>query len=383
MHFCQTRKMHNQPTLTLNGSEIPITHQNKFLGITLDPKLSFIRHIKQLRIKCNQTIQLLRTIAHTDWGADKKKTLTKLYRCLIRSKLDYGCFIYGTARKSYLRELKTIHHLGLRIALGAFTTSLIESLYIEVNEAPLSLRRYKLTLQYYIKLISCPQNPAYNCIIETRYKNLFENKEKVIKPFNLRIQTLLNKINPKIIHNTILPKTAPWTINQPIIKLDLTKLSKTKTHPITFQENFLNIQNNFPNHHHIYTDGSKQEMKVGCVAIFQNQELLKRLPSESSIYSAEVIAIDLVMNIIANHKSSKFIIYSDSKSVLQAPQNKDSLTPLITRLLDKMNTLSKNNSIILTWIPSHIGIQGNERADRAAEKHSRHVYPIQKFYTST
>ena len=152
--------------------------------------------------------------------------------------------------------------------------------------------------------------------METRYKNLFENKEKVIKPFNLRIQTLLNeiKINPqKIIHDTIVPKTAPWTINQPIIKLDLTKLSKTKTHPITFQENFLNIRNNFPDHHHIYTDGSKQGMKVGCAAVFQNQELLKRLPNESSIYSAEVIAIDLVMNIIANHKSSKFIIYSDSK----------------------------------------------------------------------
>ena len=74
------------------------------------------------------------------------------------------------------------------------------------------------------------------------------------------------------------------------------------------------------------------------------------------------------MNIIANHKSSKFIIYSDSKSVLQALQSQNSSTPLITRLLDKMNTLSKNNSIILTWILSHIGIQGNERADRAAKK---------------
>ena len=72
MDFCQIHKMHNQPTLTLNGSEITISQQYKFLGITLDPKLSFIPHIKQLRIKCIQTIQLLRTIAHTDWGADKK-----------------------------------------------------------------------------------------------------------------------------------------------------------------------------------------------------------------------------------------------------------------------------------------------------------------------
>ena len=98
---------------------------------------------------------------------------------------------------------------------------------------------------------------------------------------------------------------------------------------------------------------------------------------------AEAIAIELAMNIIANHKSSKFIIYSDSKSVLQALQSKDSSTPLITRLLDKMKTLSKNNSIFLIWIPSHIGIQGNERVDKATKKHSRHIYPIQKFHTPT
>ena len=72
------------------------------------------------------------------------------------------------------------------------------------------------------------------------------------------------------------------------------------------EENFLKIQRNFPDHH-IYTDWSKQEMKVGCAAVFQNQELLKRLPNDCSIYSEEGIAIDLAMNIIANHKSSKFI----------------------------------------------------------------------------
>ena len=90
-------------------------------------------------------------------------------------------------------ELETIHHLGLPFALRAFTTSPIESLYIEANEPSFSLRRYKLALQYYIKLISYLQNPAYNCIMEIRYKkNLFENKEKAIKSFNLRIEILLN-----------------------------------------------------------------------------------------------------------------------------------------------------------------------------------------------
>ena len=106
-------------------------------------------------------------------------------------------------------------------------------------------------------------------------------------------------------------------------------------------------------------------MKVGWAAILQNQELLKRLPNESSIYCAEVTAIDLSMNITANQKSSKFIIHSDSKSVLQALLNKNTSTSLITGLLDKMNTLSQNNSIILTWMPSQIDIQGNERADKA------------------
>ena len=47
-------------------------------------------------------------------------------------------------------------------------------------------------------------------------------------------------------------------------------------------------------------------MKVGYAAIFQ--EVLKHPPNESSIYSAEVTAIDLAMDIIANHKFSKLVL---------------------------------------------------------------------------
>ena len=68
-----------------------------------------------------------------------------------RSKLDYGSIVYGSARKSYLQMLDTVHNQGLRLALGAFRTSPIWSLNVEADEPSLWLRREKLSLQYAIR----------------------------------------------------------------------------------------------------------------------------------------------------------------------------------------------------------------------------------------
>ena len=117
------------------------------LGILFDRKLSFIPHIKYLKAKCLKALNLLKVLSHTSWGADRT-TLLKLYRSLVRSKLDYGCIIYGSARKSYLQMLDPIHNLGLRLALGAFRTSPVASLYVEADEPSLYSRREKLSLKY-------------------------------------------------------------------------------------------------------------------------------------------------------------------------------------------------------------------------------------------
>ena len=135
VHFCQLRKQHDDPVLHLYGSPIPVVEESKFLGILFDRKLSFIPHIKYLKAKCLKALNLLKVLSHTSWGADRT-TLLKLYRSLVRSKLDYGCIIYGSARKSYLQMLDPIHNQGLRLALGAFRTS-VASLYVEADEPSL------------------------------------------------------------------------------------------------------------------------------------------------------------------------------------------------------------------------------------------------------
>ena len=151
MHFCQSRKLHLDPELTLDGIQIEVVPEFKFLGLLFDSILSFIPHINYLSNKCQKALNLLRVVSSMDWGADRK-VLLRLYRSLVRSKMDYGCVVYGSARKSYLCKLDSIHNQGLRLALGAFRTSPVISLYAEANEPSLNFRRKKLSLQYYLKV---------------------------------------------------------------------------------------------------------------------------------------------------------------------------------------------------------------------------------------
>ena len=121
IHFCQLGKVHNDPELYLYGSLIPVVEDFKFLGVLFDRKLSFIPHIKYLKAKCLKALNLRKVLSHRDRDADRT-VLLQLYRFIIRSKLDYGCIGYGSARPSYISSLDTVHHQGLRFSLGAFRT---------------------------------------------------------------------------------------------------------------------------------------------------------------------------------------------------------------------------------------------------------------------
>ena len=148
MHICNLTGVQPDPELYLDKTKIEVVSEFKFLGVIFSKKLSFLPHITALKKKCKKALNLLKIVAHSEWGADRK-VLLRLNRSLIRSKLDYGSVVYGSARKSYLKILDSIHNEGLRLVLGAFRTFPINSLYVEADEPSLSYRRQKLSLQYF------------------------------------------------------------------------------------------------------------------------------------------------------------------------------------------------------------------------------------------
>ena len=155
-------------------------------------------------------------LSNTNWGGDRS-VLLNLYRSLVRSKFDYGSIIYGSARKSYLKCLGIIHHQGLRLALGAFCTSPVESLYAESNEPSLYTRREKLSLQYTTKLAANPKNPAHNCVLIRNTKDFIIIHLRLLSLSVLRMQPLLEHANISIknVQPFSLPSKEPWTQNPP------------------------------------------------------------------------------------------------------------------------------------------------------------------------
>ena len=186
--------MHLDPQLTLTGYPIPVVESTKFLGVIFDKKLNFLAHIKYLKLKCQKALNLLRVVSSMDWGADRR-VLLRLYRCLICSKLDYGCIVYGSALKSYIRQLDPVQNQGLKICLGAFRTSPVESLQVEANEPSLYLRREKLALQYTLKLKSNPSNPTYKCAFHPQSQDLFLAKPSVMPPFGIRYRQAIEELH--------------------------------------------------------------------------------------------------------------------------------------------------------------------------------------------
>ena len=99
---------------------------------------------------------------------------------------------------------------------------------------------------------------------------------------------------------------------------------------------------------------------------------MQRIPVDPSIFTAEAKAVDLALDFIRTcETNNKFIIFSDSISVLKAVYHTSSKNPQIQKLLEKFHELLANKEIVLFWIPSHIGIQGNEMEDKQA-KHRFH-----------
>lgn len=369
-HFCRKRHCPRTSNIILGNSPIPNRDSHKFLGVIFDSRLSWLPHIKHIKNKCSSDIALLRSLATYHWGAHRD-TLLNIYKAVSLAKLDYGSQCYSSAAPSYLKKLDPIQNSALRIALSAFHTSPTTSLHCEAEIPSLSSRR-ELSLLKYAATLKTKTNLKHHRIF-------FRNQPR---------QTMKHIGSSHIFQNTCLrlglhypppfqfkQTIFPWSIPEVRCDSSMLKYNKESIPKHIIKSRFLQLQNEtYPTHFFIYTDGSKTTNHVGSSFSCLLQNCHYKLPDSTGILSAELFAIHRALEFADTLTHQNIAISTDSMSSIQALGSLTPHHPLVPAIQEKYTSLQiSGKSITMIWTPSHVGIPGNELADRLASKESEAI----------
>lgn len=173
--FTKKRKTTELDDFIYKNNKISLVNEIVYLGMMFDKKLTWSNHLKNLKQKCQRAMNIVKVLSKQTWGADRK-TLTTLYKTLIRSKIEYGAMIYNSASENNLKRLDPIHNQCMRYATGAFCTTPIHALNIETNEPPPAVRRKIQMFNYSSKVLSIPEHLCYNVLKFPKFLSLLETK---------------------------------------------------------------------------------------------------------------------------------------------------------------------------------------------------------------
>ena len=212
--FSRKSKATSHPPLVFNNNNVMLPASRKHLGIILDTRLSFEKHLETVLCKINKTIGLIRKLQNLL----PRSALITLYKAFVRPHFDYGDILYDQARnESFHLKLESIQYNACLAITGAIRGSSREKLYQELGFESLQQRRWYRKLCCFYKIFR-NESPRYLFnIIPTRNPFYITRNHTNIPLF---------KTNHNFFKNSFFPSTIiEWNNLDP--KLRNSELSKT------------------------------------------------------------------------------------------------------------------------------------------------------------
>lgn len=141
--------------------------------------------------------------------------------------------------------------------------------------------------------------------------------------------------------------------------LQLSKFRKGVTSNDEFQTQYAKVAKEYSNLKQFFVDASyKDGIAFNCMLYYPYGYKVSRPYTSNNPTEAEIVAIHhCILYICSRFANGKFVIYSDSRSAIH--------TVKVNKNLIRWPS-SSNYIIVLVWVPSHVGIAGNEIVDTIA-----------------
>lgn len=365
------------PRFHLKGAPLNYSQCVKFLGVYFTPKLTWKTHIEYLLTKARKRINLLKIITSMPWSQNVV-SMVHLSIALIRSTLSYGQEVYFSASKTLLNKLQSLDSKAIKFAIGVPIHTSSTKTYRETGILSLTENRLLATSRYVVRSLSVQNSTSSEIFIDSI--NDFPKRARsisYIQPIGNYVKDFMEKNNvdmKQIKISPTVPIIPPWEHLKGHFDMDYCHLKKSDDPFFLASVVKEKIACQYYYHLKVYTDGSVVESgDSGCGFYIPSLGIKKfyHLGKYFSIFTAELLAIMMALTFIQDLHIDiyQIVVFIDSESVLSSLNNcsVNTRSDLLFDIRYLTHCLiSRGIDVNFMWIPSHIGIKGNDVADNLA-----------------
>ncbi|XP_076052657.1 uncharacterized protein LOC143032075 [Oratosquilla oratoria] len=363
--------------LLLQGHEVEWVSTHMYLGVWLDSRLSFRTEVAYIRGRVLSRINVLKSLATREAGANCA-VLRTFYVSAIRPVIDYASSALAGLSATRLADLETVQNQALRVILGAPRWTLVANMQQEAGLVPISVRISGLVVAFAIRVIQ----REHDSFLRRRLISALQQDPDLFpqKRWSARVA---HRIRDLHLHDLILQKrrdvpvegyvqSPPW--ENPPARISVMASRRGTPLPRLRADAEATMRSVAQENCVVYfTDGSVDPVHnvAGAAFVTKDEEQGVRVLGTRCSTQAEGVAVGLALTHALNTHQRNVVVHTDSLALLQliSKNYHTDQKKLMTSLLFQLKALrQQGRSVVLNWVPGHIGIQGNEAADRVARR---------------
>lgn len=300
-------------------------------------------------------------------------TVMKIGNAIVRSRLDYGATVYGSAAETNLRKIQVVQNAAIRAAMGYLKTTPVHVMISETGQVSMAVRRKALTKREMIKSVF-HQDPLARFIQKTLDTD--ESNGSFLSTTAWENADIVAQTYPKDKSMAELLRRRRFggiDLHQ-VIKAKLEGMDQRKEDMAAEQWRAVVAEltnNKYREYTKIYTDGSKIAEGTALAFYDERKDLSQggKVNNNTTITNAELMAIKEAVDWSSKQKYDKTLILTDSASGCAILRNtKKIVNNSVASEIYKVLTKEEHKHTRIQWIPSHQGIKGNEKADEKAKE---------------
>ena len=376
--------------LMIDGVEIEWVSSHLILGVVLDRQLKMDKHIEYLAERIQKRLNYLKAVTNPKAGANGH-VLHKIYISAIRSLIDYSAICLVMASENSLEKLEKLQNAAMRLILGAPQWTKIINMLQETGLVSVKDRLRLLQVCYTVKTVRSPRNTLLQESLLAALPEAHQGSPKTVR-------NLLSVVTNETLEGNSLAEDGPYRMGRepllPWIELPGTfilgdpSMTKKGSTSIALKSTYEKEVNALNNRADVicYTDGSVDEegrAGGGVVAVTKTrgnklQRLCFRASNGASTTQTELKAIQIALTCVNRgleiNENHTTVIHTDSKSAIEAIQirkPKDNIDIITDIQYELISYSCKGGMLTINYIPSHVGLWGNEEADNLAKAGTR------------